>query len=105
LRVNGRDKLVAKSFLAGLFAQLRPKGGRVMLYARLRLGAGRRVIVLQRHVKGSGWKQLERVTVDGRSSFQRTFRHAPGAQYRLTYPTAAGKRASSMALKPVRADG
>lgn len=102
LHVNGSPKLVAKSFLAGLFAQLEP-GGKVMLYGRLRLGAGRKLIVLQRQVHGGRWRQLKRLSVDGRASFQRTVRHVPGAQYRLTYPTAAGKRASSMALKPVKA--
>ncbi len=48
-------------------------------------------------------EQLERLGVDGRASFQRTFTHRPGALYRLTYPAAAGKRASGPALKPVKA--
>ncbi len=104
LHVDGRDKIVAKSFLAGLFAQLQPKG-RVLLYGRLRLGAGPKLIVLQRRVRGGRWKQLGRVTTDGRASFQRTFTHAPGAQYRLTYPSPAGTRASSLALKPVPVGG
>ena len=104
LHVDGRDKIVAKSFLAGLFAQLQPKG-KVLLYGRLRLGAGPKVIVLQRQVRRGRWQQLGRVTVDGRASFQRTFTHAPGAQYRLTYPSPAGTRAFSLALKPVPVGG
>jgi hypothetical protein len=100
LHVNGSEKVVAKSFLAGLFAQLEPQG-KVMLYGRLRLGAGPKVIVLQRLLSGRRWRRLERITVDGRASFQRTIRHVAGAQYRLTYPTAAGKRRSSLPLKPV----
>ncbi len=104
LHVDGSDKIAATSFLAGLFAQLQPKG-RVLLYGRLRLGAGPKVIVLQRQVRGAGWKRLRRLKVDGRASFQRTFRHSPGTQYRLTYPSPAGKRTSGLALKPVRVGG
>ena len=40
LLANGKDKVAAKTFVAGLFAQKRSKG-RVMLYGRLRLGAGK----------------------------------------------------------------
>jgi hypothetical protein len=104
LHVDGKDKVIATSFLAGLFAQLQPKG-KVLLYGRLRLGAGPRLVVLQRQVKGGRWKQLGRLTVDGRASFQRTFRHASGAQYRMTYPSPAGTRASSLGLKPVPVAG
>lgn len=104
LHIDGSDKIVARSFLAGLFAQLQPKR-KVLLYGRLRLGAGPKVIVLQRQLKGGRWTRLGRISVDGRRSFQRTFTHKPGAQYRLTYPSPAGKRAAGLALKPVRADG
>jgi hypothetical protein len=99
LHIDGSEKVAAKSFRAGLFAQLQRKG-KVLLYGRLRLGAGSKTIIVQRKLTG-GWKRLGRVQVDGKASFQRTFTHARGAQYRLTYPTAAGPRASSMALKPV----
>jgi hypothetical protein len=102
LDVHGADKIAAKSFLAGLFAQLQPKG-KVLLYGRLRLGAGRKAIALQRRVRDGRWGTLDRLTVDGRASFQRTFRHVPGAQYRLTYPGSGGKRLSGMALRPVPA--
>jgi hypothetical protein len=103
LHVDGSEKIAAKSFLAGLFAQLRPKG-RVLLYGRLRLGAGPKVVVLQRQVKGGPWKRVERLVVDGRASFQRTVGHTPGAMYRLTYPGPKGPRKSSLPLKPVPAD-
>ncbi len=102
LRIDGRDKVIATSFLAGLFAQVQPEG-KVLLYGRLRLGAGPKAIVLQRRPKGGRFTRVARLTVDGRHSFQRTIRHVPGAQYRLTYPGPAGKRLSSMALKPVPA--
>lgn len=104
LHVDGRDKVVARSFLAGLFAQVQPRG-KVLLYGRLRLGSGPKVVVLQRQVKRGRFTHVARLTVDGRASFQRTIRHAPGAQYRMTYPNSAGKRASSLALKPVPAGG
>ena len=100
LNVDGTEKIAARSFLAGLFAQLQPKG-KVLLYGRLRLGPGRKVVVLQRRVRAGRWKQLRRVKVDGRASFQRTFSHRRGAQYRLTYPSPAGRRAAGLALKPV----
>ena len=104
LKVNGTDKVIAKSFLAGLFAQLQP-GGRVLLYGRLRLGPGLKAIVLQQRIEDGRWKRLGRLTVDGRASFERTFGHVPGARYRLSYPGPAGKRATSMGLKPVRLGG
>ena len=100
LHVDGKEKIAARTFLAGLFAQLQPKG-RVMLYGRLRLGAGPKVIVLQRQVRGGPWRVLGRLVLDGRASFERTYRHTVGAQYRLTYPGAAGRRRAGLALKPV----
>jgi hypothetical protein len=102
LNIDGSEKIAAKSFLAGLFAQLRPKG-RVLLYGRLRLGAGPKVVVLQRQVKGGPWKRVERLVVDGRASFQRIVKHTPGTVYRLTYPGPKGPRKSSLPLKPVPA--
>lgn len=102
LNIDGSDKLVAKSFLAGLFAQLQPRR-RVMLYGRLRLGPGRKVIALQRRVKRGRWTELRRMRIDGRASFERTLRHVPGSEYRMTYTSPQGPRTSSMALKPVRA--
>ena len=72
LHIDGTEKVVARTFLAGLFAQLRP-AGKVLVYGRLRLGAGSRVIVLQRRVRGGAWKRVARLAIDGRSSFQRTY--------------------------------
>ncbi|MDP1849828.1 MAG: hypothetical protein Q8K79_18730, partial [Solirubrobacteraceae bacterium] len=43
LHVDGSEKVVARTFLAGLFAQLQAKG-KVLVYGRLRLGAGRKVV-------------------------------------------------------------
>ncbi|HVF76679.1 MAG TPA: hypothetical protein VNA28_00155 [Solirubrobacteraceae bacterium] len=104
LHIDGTDKVIATSFLAGLFAQLQPKG-KVLLYGRLRLGPGPKVIVLQRQVRGGRWTHLARMTFDGVASFERTLKHATGAKYRMTYPNAAGARASSMPLKPVPVRG
>ena len=102
LHVDGSEKVIARTFLAGLFAQRRPKG-KVLLYGRLRLGAGPKVIVLQRQVKGGAWKRVGRLTIDGRHAFQRTITHRAGASYRLTYPAADGKRRAGLAIKPVPA--
>jgi hypothetical protein len=104
LHIDGSEKIAAKSFLAGLFAQLQPKG-RVLLYGRLRLSPGPKVVMLQRQVKGGAWKRVERLDVDGRASFQRTVGHTPGAVYRLTYPGPKGPRKASLPLKPVSAGG
>ena len=104
LNVDGSEKIAARTFLAGLFAQLQRKG-RVLLYGRLRLGAGRKAIVIQRRVARGRWKRLQRIEVDGRSSFRRTFGHRPGARYRITYPAPGGGRAAGLDLRPVRAGG
>jgi hypothetical protein len=102
LHVDGSEKIVARTFLAGLFAQRAPKG-RVLIYGRLRLGAGPRVVVLQRSVGGGAWRRVLRMTIDGRASFQRTIAHRAGASYRITYPGAGGKRRNGLAVKPVAA--
>jgi hypothetical protein len=104
LNIDGSDKVIATSFLANIFAQLQPKG-QVLVYGRLRLGAGPKLIVVQRQVKGGRWTQVARLTLDGRASFQRTLKHVKGAQYRMTYPSPAGPRTSSLALKPVPVGG
>jgi hypothetical protein len=102
LNIDGSDKLAAKTFLAGLFAQLQRKG-RVLLYGRLRLGAGRKVVVLQRKRARprARWERVQRLRIDGRAAFSRTIRHVPGAAYRLTYADAAGARHDGIAIKPV----
>jgi hypothetical protein len=102
LHVDGTEKVVARTFPAGLFAQRRPKG-KVLLYGRLRLGPGVRIIVLQRRVGGGAWQRLGRLAIDGRNSFQRTIAHRAGASYRITYPVAGGKRRAGLAIKPVPA--
>ncbi|HEV2775924.1 MAG TPA: hypothetical protein VGV90_10060 [Solirubrobacteraceae bacterium] len=101
LRADGSEKVVARTFLAGIFAQLQPRG-RVLVYGRLRLGPGRKVVVLQRQVRGGRWTRIARLSIDGRSSFRRTIAHRAGAAYRITYPGPDGKRRSGLAVKPVR---
>jgi hypothetical protein len=103
LAIDGAEKIAARTFRAGLFAQLQPKR-RVLLYGRLRLGDGIRTIVLQRQRVGGRWLPVERMLIDGRAAFTRTIRHAAGTQYRITYPDAGGRRARGLATKPVAAD-
>ncbi len=100
LNVDGSDKPAARTFVAGLFAQLRPKGT-VLLYGRLRLGAGPKVVVVQRRVRGGRWTRVARIRMDGTASFTRTIRHRGGALYRLTYPSPAGPRAAGPSVRPV----
>ena len=102
LHVDGTDKVIGRTFLAGLFVQRQPKG-RVLVYGRLRLGAGPKVVVLQRQVGGGAWTRIERLAIDGRRAFERSIVHKPGASYRLTWPGADGKRARGLAIKPVPA--
>jgi hypothetical protein len=102
LVANGRDKVAAKTFVAGLFAQKRSKG-RVLLFARLRLGAGKKTVTVQRLVPKGTWEKIDTLKIDGRSSFERTIAHVPGAQYRLGYPGPRGPRKNSIAIKPVPA--
>jgi hypothetical protein len=99
---SGNDKMAAKTFVAGLFAQLRSKQ-RVMLYGRLRLGAGPKTILLQRQFGQGAWQTLDRLSVDGRAAFQRTYGHEAGAVYRMTYPGLDGTRQRGLTIKPVPA--
>jgi len=103
LVADGKDKVAAKTFVAGLFAQKRSKG-RVLLFGRLRLGAGTKTVTVQRLVPRAAWKKIDTLTIDGRSSFTRTIAHVPGTQYRLGYPGPKGPRKNSIAIKPVPAD-
>jgi hypothetical protein len=99
---SGNDKMAAGTFVAGLFAQLQRRH-RVLLYGRLRLGAGPRTILLQRQLPQAPWKTVQRLRIDGRSAFQRTLAHVPGSLYRITYPGPDGTRQRGLAIKPVPA--
>jgi hypothetical protein len=102
LLAGGADKVAAKTFLAGLFAQLQPRG-KVLLYGRLRLKPGRRTVLLERRLPHDRWRLVERLTIDGRAAFERTIAHRPGALYRLTYADAKGHPQHGQAIKPVPA--
>ncbi len=102
LHVDGSEKVIARTFLAGLFAQRLPKD-KVLVYGRLRLGPGPKIVVLQRQIRGGRWTRVARLAIDGRYAFARTIAHRPGASYRITYPAADGKRRSGLAIKPVPA--
>jgi hypothetical protein len=75
----------------------------VLLYGRLRLGAGRKTVTVQRQLPGGAFKTIGTLRIDGRSAFTRTIAHTPGSRYRLGYPAPTGKRKSSIAIKPVAA--
>ena len=104
LNVDGTDKLAVRTFRAGLFAQLRSKK-RVVLYGRLRLGAGPQLIALQRSVKGGPWTRIERFEMDGTAAFERRVAHIPGSLYRLTYPGPTGARKAGLAIRPAPLTG
>ena len=102
LVADGREKVAARSFLAGLFVQRRSQG-RVLVYGRLRLGAGSRMVTLQRKRPRGSFETIDALRLDGRAAFTRTIRHTPGSLYRLGYPRLDGKRRSSIAIAPVAA--
>ncbi|MBA3327441.1 MAG: hypothetical protein H0T43_03975, partial [Solirubrobacterales bacterium] len=102
LRSDGSEKIAARTFQAGLFAERR-RGGRTLLYGRLRLGPGVKTIVVQRRVGRQAWRRVARVRADGRATFTRTVRHRGAARYRLTYPGARGRRAAGLPVTPVLA--
>ena len=99
---SGHDKMAARTFVAGLFAQIQ-RNRRVLLYGRLRLGEGPKTVFLQRQLPQAPWKTVQRLQIDGRSAFQRTIAHKPGTLYRITYPGLDGARQRGLPTKPVPA--
>jgi hypothetical protein len=104
LVADGKDKIAARTFLAGLHAQLRSKG-RVLLYGRLRLGAGIQTVTVQRQRPRGTWQRIDTLKIDGRSAFTRTIPHIAGAQYRLGYRVPGGRRSAGIAIRPRPAAG
>lgn len=100
--VQGKDKLAAKSFTAGLFAQ-RLTQGKVLLWGRLRLGAGRKTITIERRRGDDSWRRLTTLTADGQAAFSLRTRYVRGTLYRLRWPQADGTRAAGLAIKVVKA--
>ena len=99
---DGKDKLAAKSFTAGLFAQKLTER-RVLLWGRLRLGAGAKAITIQRRRNDGAWRKLASLTVDGQDSFSLRTKYVRGARYRLRWPRADGTRATGLVIEAVRA--
>jgi len=102
--VEGQDKLSAVSFTAGLFAQ-RQTLRRVLLWGRLRLGAGAKTITIQRGRPGRTWRTLRTLTVDGQSAFSLRTSFVPGRHYRLRWTRADGTPAKGLAIKVVKKRG
>jgi len=102
LQANGTPKTAARSFRAGLFAQLR-RNGDVMLYGRLRLGHAKQAVTLERRTGKGRWRTIARLNVDGQSAFTRIVRHRRNAIYRLTYPGSPGSRKRGLAIRAVPA--
>ena len=99
---DGKDKLAATSFTAGLFAQ-RLTERKVLLWGRLRLGAGARTIAIQRRRSDGAWRKLTALTVDGQDSFSLRTSYVRDARYRLIWSRADGSTASGLAIEVVRA--
>ena len=104
LVASGKDKVAAKTYVAGLFAQKRSKG-RVLLFGRLRLGAGTKTITVQRLVP-------RRLVEEDRHAEDRRplVVHAGRSRTSRARSTGSatrpprGPRTTSIAIKPVPAD-
>ena len=103
---TARTRSPPRTFLAGLFAQLRSKG-RVLIYGRLRLGAGRRTVTAPapaapRHVEDDRHAEDRRPLGLHAHDLARAGVASTGSATRRP----AGARRSSIAIKPVapRAD-
>jgi len=102
LEADGEAKTAASTFRAGLFAGFARGERSVVLYGRLRLGPGKKVITIERRVR-TRWRKIARLQIAGQGSFTRRFVHRSGAIYRLTYPDGLGHRRTGLPVRPVRA--
>ncbi|MDQ3676859.1 MAG: hypothetical protein M3401_08675 [Actinomycetota bacterium] len=98
--VEGKDKLAATSFTAGLFA-LRTSERRVLLWGRLRLGAGAKAIGIERKRGDGKWRLVSSLTVDGRQAFKMKTPFVSRALYRLRWPRADGTTGAGLPIRPV----
>jgi len=97
----GKDKLAAKTFTAGLFAR-RQSRRRVLVWVRLRLGAGPKKVTVERRLPGRKSRAISTRTVDGQSAFSLRTTYVRGALYRLRSPRSDGTTAFGLAVRVVR---
>jgi hypothetical protein len=100
-RSDGTDKPAAQSFVAGLSAERGPHG-RLVLWGRLRLGAGERDVTIERSLRGRAFLPLLRLRAGGGSAFRRRARDVGGARYRLVVIAPGGGRTEGLPVAPVR---
>jgi hypothetical protein len=110
LDVDGRPKLAARAFVAGLFAELRGRST-VELWARLRLGSAPRRIWFERRLPGGTWQRLttasrsgrreRELVIGGRDAVTRRTTHVRGARYRLVHVRDTGPVAG-LPVAPIR---
>jgi hypothetical protein len=104
---EGREKLAAQTFRAGLVAERRGTKS-LTLWGRLRLGDGPQRLTIERSVLGRPWRRLNTngpsggrlegsFLADGRESFSRGARYMPGARYRLV----VGQSPAGLPVEPV----
>ena len=98
---KGKDKLAAMSFTAGLFAR-RQSRRRVLVWVRLRLGAGAQKITVERRLPGRKSRAISTRTVDGQRAFSLRTTYVRGALYRLRWPRSDGTTAYGLAVRVVR---
>lgn len=99
--VDGTDKLSATSFTAGLFAS-RTSNGNVLLWGRLRLGAGKKAITIERKRGNGPWRVISTLSVPGQQSFLLKVHYASRTLYRLRWPRADGTIGTGLSIKPIR---
>jgi hypothetical protein len=83
LNSDGREKLAAQTFRAGLVAERRGQR-RLTLWGRLRLQPGPHRVRIERSILGRRWRLVTAFTIDGRDEFARSSRYLRGARYRLS---------------------
>jgi len=98
---QGTDKLAATTFTAGLFARRRTLR-KVSLWARLRLGAGAKKIVVERRLPGRRSVKLTSRTVDGQGVFSLRTTYIPKARYRLRWTRPDGTSVVGLSVSVVR---
>ena len=97
---EGREKLAAQSFRAGLVAERRGRKA-LTLWGRLRLGEGPRRVRIERSVRGRRWRTLLTLVADGREAFSRPGRYVKRARYRLVHQAADGSEVAGIPVDVV----
>jgi hypothetical protein len=110
---DGKPKLAERSFIAGLFAR-RTSSGRVLLWGRVRLGAGPVEVSIESHLPGQPWRRLPTsswpgmaaaasFSLDGQGVFERWVPYGARLRYRLSYRLPDGGEGAGLPVPVISA--